>query len=616
MEKIIESHIRNFEDPAQRLGATYVEGEGTYFRIWAPAYESLSIVWLASQARNVTPALRGGPEPQEPRPVPWIPAQGGDDNVRALEKEGDCFTGFFPDIKPGARYWLRTPEGEKFADPASRFQPEDTTGPSQVVAQDFAWTDKAWQGIPPDEWVIYEIHPGTFSDGHDFDGIVADLPRLKALGVTTLEIMPVSQFAGDRNWGYDGVFPHAVQHSYGGPERLKALVDACHAQGLAILLDCVYNHLGPEGNVLFQCGPFVRDKYHTPWGPALNMDGANSDDVRRYFLQTAWQWLTEFHFDGLRLDAVQMIFDNAPVTFLQELSVLAKKASERRGYLLIVTGESDMNDARLVAPVADNGLGLDAHWADDFHHCLHVLLTGEKDGYYADYGGLDQLAKIYRRGVAFEGDYSPFRKRRHGKSYEGVDKKRLIVETQNHDQIGNRLTGDRLIVQAGVEKAKLGAACVLLSPFTPFLFMGEEYGATTPFTYFISHHGDELVEAVRKGRAEEWKDFAWQDEPPDPAGVENFESCVLRDRDGNPAMQAYYRDLIALSKRVRQCELADAAQEGDTIRLTYTGKETLAVILSFSDQPLDVKVPDDSRMVFPASASSTLRPYGVAVFAG
>lgn len=604
MDKVIGQYIEQFTDPAQRLGATYVPGEGTHIRLWAPHAQSVQIEWIGQTPVALT----------------------GDDGY---------FTGRFPDRKPGDRYWFHLDGKTRIADPASRFQPEDTTGPSEVVAFDFAWSDQAWRGVPFSEWVIYEIHTGTYSPSHDFQGLIADLPRLKNLGITTLEIMPVSQFSGARNWGYDGVFPHAVQHSYGGPRALKKLVDACHAKGLAVILDVVYNHVGPEGNTLFRCGPYAQSKYKTPWGEALNFDGPGSGEVRRYFLQSAWQWLTEYHFDGLRLDATQTILDISPIPFLEELSHLKNAAERETDRSLVLTAETDMNDPRLLAPPSQNGLGMDAHWADDLHHTLHAALTGERNGYYADYtGGAAQLAKIYERGVAFENEYSPFRKRRHGRSYEGLDKKRLIVEAQNHDQIGNRLKGDRLYSLVGFEKAKVAAACVLLSPFTPFLFMGEELAVETPFTYFVSHHDPELLEAVRKGRADEWKDFGWKDTPPDPASDAVFEQCVLTDKypqgNGRAAiMQDYYRALITLSKRIRGMEGPKVEFDKDTqlIRLVYkNGQRQLTALLSFNSASLNVQADgrcifnsglwqpgQDAPKYFPEDSSLTLPPFSVAV---
>ncbi|MDB5478335.1 MAG: malto-oligosyltrehalose trehalohydrolase [Alphaproteobacteria bacterium] len=553
------AYQEKYTDPKQRVGANFVPGQGTYIKLWAPKAQQVSIAW-----------------------------EGGDEAPLAAEEDG-YFTGHFPQSQPGSRYRFILDGKTRLADPASRFQPLDTDGSSEVVADDFAWHDATWQSVPFNTWVIYELHAGTYSPSHDFDGIIADLPRLKDLGITTIELMPVSQFSGARNWGYDGVFPHAVQHSYGGPQKLKALVDACHAQGLAIILDVVYNHLGPEGNVLFQCAPYATEKYNVPWGEALNFDGEENHHVRHYFLQSAWQWLVEYHFDGLRLDAVQMIFDNTPIPFMQELYQLKCEAEKIRGCPLVLIGESDMNDARILMPPEQNGFGLEAHWADDFHHAIHATLTGEQDGYYADYGGVEQLARIYERGVAFEGEYSPFRKRPHGRSYAGIDKKKLVVETQNHDQTGNRLKGERLIGLVGFEKAKLGAAAVLLSPFTPFLFMGEELANEQPFLYFISHHDQELIAKSRESRAEEWKSFGWKEEPPDPGDEQTFLQSVLQDK--NPAagskaaaMRDYYKALIALSKEVRtfgkpEVQLIAEAQQ---IILRYVDK--IQVVLAFGEQ--------------------------------
>ena len=579
MEEVTKIRVAQFSDPAQRLGATYVAGQGTYIRLWAPKAEKVAILWEGGAAQNLTREMDG------------------------------YHAGLFPDQKPGARYQFQPDDNKPIPDPASRFQPDGPHGFSQVVASDFNWTDDNWRGVPFSEWVIYEIHPGTFSPSHDFAGIIADLPRLKDLGVTTLEIMPVSQFSGSRNWGYDGVFPHAVQNSYGGPDGLKTLVDACHAHGLAIILDVVYNHMGPEGNVLPQCGPYFLEKYHTPWGGAINYDGAFSDDVRRYFLQTVWQWLTEYHFDGLRLDAVQMIYDNSPVPFLEEVARLRDAAIKRFGRSLFLSGESDMNDSRLVTPLAQNGDGFDAQWADDFHHVLHVLLTGQADGYFSGYtGGVEQLARVYEYGVAYDGQYSTFHKRRHGRSYGAIGKQQLIVETQNHDQIGNRLLGDRLSATLPLEKLKLAAAAVLLSPFTPLLFMGEEFAAKEPFTYFVSHRDDDLMTAIREGRAREWADFAWKETPPDPGAVETFASCVLHDKNPLPGsdgaeMFNFYRQLIALSKEIRQLDeptvTCDAAQ--NLITLSYHGEQAkIIVALSFAEETMKINDPAASQNILSA----------------
>jgi maltooligosyltrehalose trehalohydrolase len=601
MERLTDIREQQVTDPAQRVGATYVDGKGVYVRLWAPKAETASIVWVGGKTSELTRDDHG------------------------------YFTGLFPDARPGDRYYFLR-GNDKIADPASRFQPEDVYGPSEVVALEYGWKNPRWRGVPYEQWVIYELHAGTYSNTHDFQGIIDDLPRLKDLGVTTIELMPVSQFSGARNWGYDGVFPHAVHHSYGGPHKLKELVDACHSHGLAIILDVVYNHIGPEGNVLYGCAPYAHDRYHTPWGDAINFDGDGSDEVRRYFLQTVWQWLVEYQFDGLRLDAVPNIYDSAPITFIEELSRLRDRAEQRTGREIILIAESDMNDPRYLASTDNYGYGMNAHWADDFHHILHVFLTGEKDGWFMDYvpteheDSIDMLARVYREGVAFGGRYSPYRNRFHGRPYAGIDKTRLIVQTQNHDQIGNRFLGERLITQIGDDKAKLAIAAVLLSPFTPLLFQGEEYGCTKPFMYFVSHHDHDLIEAVRKGRAAEWHRFTWSGDPPDPAGADTFDHCVLHEKAENAEMLDWYKALIPLSKELRSQDLWSERVKGtDCIALRF-GKDTL-VMLHFGDNQADIPLPSGNwgivlqstpfkhrdvtgKLTMPAFAATVLRKKG------
>ncbi len=561
MDGLIQDRLRQLTSPSERVGVNYVPSQGCHVRIWAPYAEQMEIAW------NDQP------------PLPLKKADRG------------YYTGVFADRKPGDRYYFYR-DGEKLPDPASRHQPDGVFGPSQVISQDYPWSDQDWAGVPFSEWVIYEIHPGTYSKSGNFDGIINDLPRLKDLGITTLEIMPVSQFSGERNWGYDGVFPHSVQNSYGGPDALKALVNACHQHGLSIILDVVYNHIGPEGNVLFSCGPYAQDKYHTPWGDAINYDGPDSEEVRRYFLQSVWQWLTDFHFDGLRLDAVQTIFDTSPIPFLQEVSLLKKRAEQERNIPLLLIAETDMNDARLLEPIAQNGFEFDGHWADDLHHNIHAYMTGEQDGYYSDYGTLEQFYKIYKDGVAYDGNYSEFRKRRHGKSYENIDKKRLIVETQNHDQIGNRFLGERLSMLIDFPKLKLSAACAFLSPFTPFVFMGEEFACEQPFYYFVSHHDPALCDAIKESRKNEWKDFISPEHIPDPCALSTFEQSVLDQKDYQPdskqgVMIQYYKKLIEISKLVRKYTLEDVQHHAEysTISLHYGDDDTFIIaILCFQPE--------------------------------
>jgi maltooligosyltrehalose trehalohydrolase len=578
MTTLMLDKIAQFTNPRQCLGATWVKGEGVYVRLWAPYLKDVSILWGATTRQSLN-----------------------------CDEQG-YFTGFSSNARPGDLYFFSAEE-KRFPDPASRSQPEGVFGPSAVVEQNYLWSDQNWKGLPFSSWVIYEIHTGTFSESHNFFGIIKDLPRLRDLGITTLEIMPVSQYSGDRNWGYDGVFPYAVQNSYGGPAGFKALINAAHEHNMAVVLDVVYNHIGPEGNVLFSCGPYAQTKCKTPWAEALNFDGEYSNHVRRFFLQTAWQWLTEYHLDGLRLDAVQTIFDTSPIPFLEELSYLKKEAEKATGRPLILIAETDMNDSRLIISSDKNGFGMDAHWADDLHHALHATLTGEKNGYYADYGGIEQIAKIYKNGVAYEGEYSPFRKRCHGRSYQGIEKRRLIVEAQNHDQVGNRMAGDRLSSQINFEKLKFAAACVLLSPFTPLIFMGEELAIESPFLYFVSHTDPDLLALTKKGRVEEWESFGWTGKSPDPTDPNTFYQCILRNKTPQPGqqgeiMQRYYKDLIAWSKKLRLSECyVELKSEYNCIILNYDS--VYKIVLSFSESEEYIDLPGEWHPVFQSHLYNT-----------
>jgi len=453
------------------------------------------------------------------------------------------------------------------------------------------------------DYIIYELHVGTFSEAGTFDGVRERLFELRQLGVTAIELMPVAQFPGGRNWGYDGVLPFAVQNSYGGPEALKRLVDACHGHGLAVILDVVYNHLGPEGNYLREFGPYFTGCYKTPWGEALNFDSEESDHVRRYFIENALYWLRDFHIDALRLDAVHAIRDFSATPFLQELGRAVKQLANELGGPLYLIGESDLNDARLIRPEMIGGVGLDAQWADDFHHCLHVLLTGEQGGYYQDFGGAQQMAKILNEGYAYTGEYSPFRKRRHGNVAWGTEPHQLVVCAQNHDQIGNRMLGERLSSLVDFERLKLAAGITMLSPFLPMLFMGEEYGEEAPFQYFISHSDRRLVKAVREGRQAEFAAFAWAGEVPDPAAKESFERCKLRHESWRTPgrqklLREFYRELIRLRKvlhkrKPTECPVIRAEAHGRSgIVLRYTCEaESSWFVFNFDKAPSRTSLP-------------------------
>lgn len=432
---------------------------------------------------------------------------------------------------PADTLYFFQPDGENdYPDPASRYQPQGVHGPSQTIDHArYQWSDSEWKGLPLEELIIYELHVGTFTPAGSFEAIIPLLDALKATGINALEIMPVAQFPGDRNWGYDGVYPYAVQNSYGGPFGLKALVDACHQKGMAVILDVVYNHLGPEGNYFPTYGPYFTNRYHTPWGDAINYDGEWSDGVRHYFLANALYWLKEFHIDGLRLDAIHALYDFGAIHFWELLHNQVKELQQQLGRPIYLMAESDLNSPRVVQAPSQGGFGFDAQWLDDFHHALYKVLDVEDRERYYDFGQMQQVAKAYTDGFVHSGDeWVNFRKRRYGASSAGIPGNRFIAFNQNHDQIGNRVLGERLSQLVDFEKLKLAAAALLLSPYIPLLFMGEEYGEDTPFYYFVSHSDPELVEAVRKGRREEFKDFGFNADPPDAQDEKTFYASKLQ----------------------------------------------------------------------------------------
>lgn len=517
---------RVIHDSAQKLGAHVRQTSGCDFLVWAPRAERLDLHLLAPREQSI--------------PMQQIP--------------GGYFRLGVPGVTPGARYLYRFEPGEERPDPASQFQPEGVHGPSEVADSHFPWDDQSWRGIELYDYVFYELHVGTFTPEGTFDAIIPRLAELKKIGVTAVELMPVAQFPGSRNWGYDGVFPFAVQSSYGGPRALKHLVNACHQAGLAAVLDVVYNHLGPEGNYLACFGPYFTDFYHTPWGEAINFDRAQSDHVRRYFIENALQWVEEFHFDALRLDAVHAITDTSAQPFLGELAATLHRRANELGRKIHLFPESDLNNARIVSPDPVCGYGLDAAWNDDFHHCVHTLLTADRQGYYADFGSTSQLAHAFCEGFVFSGQESKYRGRRHGNSSKSLPGEKFVVFAQNHDQVGNRLLGERLSTLVPFEALKLAAGLVLLSPFLPLLFMGEEYGETAPFQYFVSHGDAALIEAVRSGRREEFARFDWQGDIPDPQA----ESVYARSRiDWNSRCAASHKFLLDFYKELLRIRRED-----------------------------------------------------------
>ncbi|MBO8128759.1 MAG: malto-oligosyltrehalose trehalohydrolase [Peptococcaceae bacterium] len=558
------------------LGAIYLGDGCCRFRVWAPRADSVAVHII---------------EPREQL-------------IPLTRNERGYFCGTVTGVEPDSLYFYLLDGEKKRPDPASRYQPQGVHGPSQVVdPRAFTWSDGCWFGLAQPDLIFYEIHVGTFTPEGTFEAVIPYLDELKELGVNAIELMPVAQFPGKRNWGYDGVYPFAVQNSYGGPEGLKRLVDACHKWGLAVFLDVVYNHLGPEGNYLGDFAPYFTDRYRTPWGPAINFDGPGSDEVRHYFIENALYWITEFHMDGLRLDAIHAIMDKAALPFLEELAAAVHRQAERLGRRVYVIAESDLNDAGVIRPRAAGGYGLDAQWSDDFHHALHALLTGERRGYYRDFGRLEQLAKAFREGYVYTGQYSAYRNRRHGNATHLCSARQFVVFAQNHDQVGNRACGERLSALVPFSDLKLAAGVVLLSPYLPLLFMGEEYGEMAPFQYFTSHSDPELAEAVRKGRREEFAAFEWEDEVPDPQDEATF-LCSrinreLRRQGHHLVLYNFYQQLIRLRRELPA--LAEPDRENMEVRAyeqeqvlfvrRWNGDNEVCLVFSFNDAETTVVLP-------------------------
>jgi maltooligosyltrehalose trehalohydrolase len=587
--KGLENRMR---EDATRLGATCLD-HTCRFRVWAPHAESVDLNLIKDNRR--------------------VPLSKG---------ERGYFQAIVDGVAPDDRYLISLDGKPGRPDPASRLQPEGVHGPSAVVADEFSWTEPHWCGPELPDYLIYELHIGTFSPTGTFEGAIPYLDYLADLGVSAIELMPVAEFPGARNWGYDGVNLFAAHHSYGGPAGLKKLVDACHRRGIAVVLDVVYNHLGPEGNYLGEFGPYFTPRYQSPWGPALNFDGPHSDEVREFFIQNALYWLDDCRIDALRLDAVHAILDHAPITFLEDLSAAVQSASSRAGRRMLLIAESADNDARLLRPRERGGYGLDAQWNDDFHHCLRALLTGERAGYYEDYGEFRQLAKAVREGFVYSGEYSPFRKRRHGSSSADLPAHKFVVFSQNHDQIGNRMLGDRLSRTLSFEQLKLAAALVILGPNVPLLFMGEEYGERAPFPYFVSHSDPDLVEAVRRGRREEFASFQWQGEVPDPQDEATFLSAKLRHEARDDGEQRrlldFYRELIRLRKLLpaltRAAKSATAVTELSDQKILMIDRrhegERLLLIAHLGAEPQSIALPaaDGRWRLLLDSAASTANP--------
>lgn len=536
------------------IGALPVEG-GVAFRLWAPGRRSVEVLVM-------------GDDEESPYP---------------LQMEGaGYFSAVVPGLTAGARYRYRLDEEETVPDPASRSQPEGVHGPSEVVGPDaFPWSDQRWRGLSMEEMVVYELHIGAATPEGTFQALIPRLDALRELGVTALELMPVGEFPGERNWGYDGVAIYAPESSYGGADGLRRLVDACHARGLGVILDVVYNHFGPEGNYLptVTGGRIFTERHHTPWGAAINYDGPESGPVRDFVIGNAIHWAREYHVDGLRLDATHAILDDSPIHLLRELTerVRASLPEDRH---FVVIAEDERNERRLVLPPREGGMGLDAVWADDFHHQLRRLTAGDDEGYFAAFSGsAEDLATTLRRGWYFDGsvhvpgaDQEVERRQTEtgtsrGTPASGLPPRAFVHCIQNHDQVGNRAMGDRLNHAVSLPTYRAASALLLLSPYTPLLWMGQEWAASTPFQYFTDHP-EELGRLVTKGRRAEFGNFSAFSDPqsrgriPDPQAEETFRRSKLeweeRERMPHAGIRSLYTELL----RLRRKELAGLAQGG------------------------------------------------------
>ena len=565
--------------PYLPLGPLPAEADGRRrFRLWAP------------QVRQLELAI--------------VPEGGGKPRRYPMHDEGYGYCLSDPlDAPAGTRYgYYRNKKYDKlYPDPASRYQPQGVHDPSEVIDLPQRQPDD-WQGQPLSGGAVYELHLGTFTEAGTLQGAIEKLDYLRDLGVSIIELMPLNQTPGLRNWGYDGVLPFALQRAYGRPADLRAFIEAAHARSLAVIIDVIYNHLGPEGNYLPKFFPVFTEKHHTPWGAAINFDAPQADGVRNYFLQNVRMWLEAYGADGLRLDAVHAIKDNSAEHFLEGVSQLADEVSEREGRHIVLLAELDLNAPRYLLPRAGGGYGLNGQWVDEFHHALHVLLTEERRGYYEDFGTLAHLAHALRSGYVYTGQYSPHRQRNFGTSLpEAIEPGQLVVFLQNHDQVGNRMTGDRLLDTVSVDKYLLGAGTYLLSPFTPLVFMGEEYGERRPFPYFV-HHGDApLIEAVRKGRAAEFAAFQHEGHTmPDPQSEQTFRSAKLSWQP-DERIASFYRKALHLRPRPPKTLAATSVKQMGQV-LQWTLPEGKTAYANFGEE--EALVPQTGTVVLASNGAT------------
>ena len=523
-------------------------------------------------------------------------------------------------LKPGDLYFFKLDGKVQFPDPASLSQPDGVHGASQAINnREFNWTDEKWKNFALKDYIFYELHVGTFTSEGTFAAIEEKLDYLIDLGITAIEIMPVSQFSGERNWGYDGVFPFSVQNSYGGAKGLQQLVNTCHNKGLAVVLDVVFNHIGPEGNHLENFGHYFTDKYHTPWGNAINFDDAWCDHVRNFFIENTLMWFRDFHIDGLRMDAVHAIKDFSPLHILQEIKLYVDELIHETGRNHYLIAELDLNDTRYINAISKGGFGLDAQWIDEFHHALRVSSGQPKTGYYSDFDSIVSLAKSYEDAYVYDGAYSDHRKKKFGVKAAENPGQQFVVFSQNHDHVGNRMLGERTSELVSFEMQKLLAGAVLVSPYLPMLFMGEEYGETNPFQYFVSHTDPELADAVRKGRKKEFEAFHIEGEAPDPMSEETFEKSKLQwqltEQEPHKTMLSFYKKLITIRKEQaalhvlnRKDVSVESLTDQEVIILQRQHKiQHTICLMNFSKQPQQLKVPVYAPVWHKLMASSDLK---------
>ncbi|WP_437638769.1 malto-oligosyltrehalose trehalohydrolase [Sorangium sp. So ce854] len=572
---------------AIRTMGAWIEGDAVRFRVWAPDHDRVEIVTYGEDGQEITGAL------------PATPTGGG------------YFEATAPGLGAGALYKVRIDGEGPFPDPYSRAQPLGVHGPSAVDDPSFAWTDAGWKGVALEDLVLYEVHVGTATPEGTFDALIPRLAELRELGITALEIMPVASFPGERGWGYDGVDLFAPSAAYGGPAGLRRLVDAAHAAGLGVLLDCVYNHFGPDGNYLRAYAKrYFTERHRTPWGEAVNYDGEGAEQVRALAISNAEMWVRDFHIDGLRLDATHAILDDTEPHILREIAERARAAGG--GRRVVVIAEDSLNDTRLVTPVEQGGHGLDGVWADDFHHELRVCFAGDRDGYFEDHEGTaEDIAATIRKGWLYEGQVSKHSGKPRGTPAEPVPPPRFVHCIQNHDQIGNRALGDRLGETVTAAAYRTMSALLLITPYTPLLFMGQEWNARTPFQYFTDHNA-ELGRLVTEGRRREFQYFTSFSgaEVPDPQDPRTFQRSKLdwneRQRPEHAGVLAWYRELLglraahpALRRRGRGDFSVEAIASG-ALRVERRGGETSVIALVALRGALDVDLgrPDARALAF------------------